>query len=300
MNSNRITSISTTFNLVISSFFFRLKVGSNLIGKEFDLSGRKISLIFLLKNERHHFLKLICNPVSIVRYFEFPFVFNAIDWKVAKSCLDISSPRLFLLYLIEKNPHLKLEVLNPDINDLNETAVHFKVLGLSSQVNLVSYNATQLPYPNNSFDVITSISVIEDIPNNGDSLVIKEIWRVLKPGGKLVITVPCAKTYYEDWRNTDVYGLGNPKKENKFFFQRFYDSATIQSRLCDAIGINPVVIEVFGEKQKGTFTNYEKRWVQFGLKETIKDSWHITKDYQKFPQIDALPGIGVCGLVFEK
>ncbi|PZX60364.1 methyltransferase family protein [Algoriphagus ratkowskyi] len=40
----------------------------------------------------------------------------------------------------------------------------------------------------NSFDTIVSFQVIEHIPN--DSLFLKEIYRVLKPGGKAVISTP--------------------------------------------------------------------------------------------------------------
>ncbi|MEB3123602.1 MAG: hypothetical protein VKL41_20570, partial [Snowella sp.] len=129
---------------------------------------------------------------------------------------------------------------------------------------------------------------------------IKELWRVLKPRGKLLITVPCMKNYEEEWREEDVYQLGNPKTNQKYFFQRFYDNNALKSRLFDSINVEPKIVKFFGEKNAGTFFEYEKRWVQYGLKETIKDPLHIVQDYQIFSSIDELPGMGVCGLVFEK
>lgn len=287
-------------NQVSLSLLFRIRAGSTLPGKDFDWYGRKQSLVFLFNKDLTRFRNWMCNPVSIVRYFEFQFAFNAIEWDAANYCLDISSPRLFFIYLTSKHPHIQIEAINPDADDLNETAANLKILGLSEQVNLVSYDATQLPYPDNSFDVITSISVIEHIPEYGDTLAMKEMWRVLKPGGKLVITVPCARLYYEEWRDRDTYGLCSQQQHKKYFFQRFYDSTTIRSKLFSVIGLEPIRIEVFGEQIKGTFANYEKRWIELGITETIKDPLHIVKDYKVFPTIDALPGIGICGLVFEK
>jgi len=52
----------------------------------------------------------------------------------------------------------------------------------------VQLDATQLPFPSNSIDVIVCCEVIEHIPDVGKA--ISEIDRVLKPGGKLVITWP--------------------------------------------------------------------------------------------------------------
>ncbi len=296
----KILLIGKTLTLLCKSLIFRIIAGSDISGKEFDSYGRILSFKFLVKGDFSRFITLLANPVSIVRYFEFPFALAAINCKLGNLCLDVSSPRLFLLYLLHKYPDLYLEIVNPDINDLNETAVYLKALGNSVSVNLSSHDVIKLPYPDNYFDAITSISVIEHISDMGDSLAMKEMWRVLKPGGKLVITVPCSKYHYEEWRDEDVYGLGNQPKNNKYFFQRFYDTNTIKCRLYDSIGIEPSVIEIFGEKQPGKFIEYEKRWLKFGIEETIKDPWYIVKDYKYFTAIDVLPGIGVCGLVFEK
>lgn len=292
--------VSRSAKLLTESLFYRFQAGSNLLGQEFDAYGKSIAFKFLARGKLSTFTTWFCNPVSITRYFEFPFVFNHIDGTNYYKFLDVSSPRLFLCYLLDHYSQIQIEAINPDIKDLNETEKMMKILGLSERIHFSPNDATKLPYPDNSFDVITSISVIEHIPNNGDSLAIQEMWRVLKKGGKLIITVPCAKKHYDEWRETDVYNLGNPQNQDKYFFQRLYDLESLQSRFFNVIQTQPTTIQIFGEKKSGTFAEYEKRWLKYGMEETIKDPLHIVKDYQFYDTLEKLLGVGVCGLVFEK
>jgi len=67
-----------------------------------------------------------------------------------------------------------------DINPEN-----FKVEGIKcDKVNLNE----KLPYPTNSFDYVVSIETIEHIENPWQ--LVREFSRVLKPGGKLILTTP--------------------------------------------------------------------------------------------------------------
>lgn len=286
--------------LVTLAFWFKLRAGFELPGLQFDRFGRKIAWYFFVRRDWGRFLSLLTNPVSITRYFEFPFSLNAVPWQEIENHLDISSPRLFFLYLLEKYPHLKIEILNPDPRDLEETELYLKTIFSKCNANLVSHDATQLPYPDNYFDVITSISTIEHISGNGDTLAIRELWRVLKPGGKLILTLPCKKEYDEEWRETDTYGLGSTEKEGKYFFQRFYDTRALQERIFKPLDTVPLSLEVFGENKVGSFDEYIQRWLASGIDETIKDPYYIARDYQFFENLEALIDVGVCGLILEK
>ena len=54
--------------------------------------------------------------------------------------------------------------------------------------NLLSSKAEDLQFPNEMFDVLTSLDVLEH--TDDDLLALGEMWRVMKPGGMLVVTVP--------------------------------------------------------------------------------------------------------------
>lgn len=79
-----------------------------------------------------------------------------------------------------------LEGVDVDPNGQKTAKGRLKRLGLRTPLNL--YNGKRLPYADGSFDGITSTEVFEHVENREDFT--KELYRVLKPGGKLIITAP--------------------------------------------------------------------------------------------------------------
>ncbi len=68
--------------------------------------------------------------------------------------------------------------------------------GSARRFGLAVADATRLPFPDKSFDVIVCSEVLEHIPDFGAAL--KECARLLKPGGRLAVTVP---RYWPEWIN---------------------------------------------------------------------------------------------------
>jgi SAM-dependent methyltransferase len=61
------------------------------------------------------------------------------------------------------------------------------------------FDATQpMPFPVDSFEVVTALDVIEH--NQDDLAILKDSWRILKPGGLIVITTPAFMTL---WSHND-------------------------------------------------------------------------------------------------
>jgi len=270
----------------------------NLPGKEFAAFGFKLAFNFLLKGKLS--LKLFLNPVSIVRYFEYDFADKIMGNIADKTILDVSSPYLFGFF-ITNNIKCKYNYINPDQNDLQN------VESLSSKIKFKGdyltdcIDGTKLTYPNKFFDRIVSISVIEHVNNNGDSEVLREMWRVLKPGGLLILTFPVKKEYEEEFISEDIYNLNREETEGRFFFQRYYDDKKIEERLLSSLNNFEIVEKkVFGEITEGFYDEYKKKWEKSGYWETVKDPYYISKHFKYFPGIQDLTGLGVIGLTIKK
>jgi len=68
--------------------------------------------------------------------------------------------------------------------------IDFKVQALKTNKIIIKQIKIEkkLPFEDNMFDVITMLAVLEHLEYS--PLIIKEIERILKPGGKLILTVP--------------------------------------------------------------------------------------------------------------
>jgi SAM-dependent methyltransferase len=60
-------------------------------------------------------------------------------------------------------------------------------------------SATQLPFRDGAFDVVAAFDVVEHVPD--EDLILAELARVLRPGGRLLISVPA---YQWAWSGHDV------------------------------------------------------------------------------------------------
>lgn len=74
--------------------------------------------------------------------------------------------------------------------DFSETAVEVatRILGDLPHCEARVIDIQDIPYPDNSFDMIVSLETLEHVPDPFKGL--SELVRVTKPGGKLVITTP--------------------------------------------------------------------------------------------------------------
>jgi ubiquinone/menaquinone biosynthesis C-methylase UbiE len=62
---------------------------------------------------------------------------------------------------------------------------------------VIAASCTNLPLPDNKFDFVTALDVLEHIEE--DSRALSEIYRVTKPGGMVIITVPALMSLWSDW-----------------------------------------------------------------------------------------------------
>jgi ubiquinone/menaquinone biosynthesis C-methylase UbiE len=71
-----------------------------------------------------------------------------------------------------------------------------KFLKENLKIEVINASMTELPFKDNSFDVVCAFDVIEHIEE--DKLALKEAFRVLKPNGKVYLTVPMHMSLWSD------------------------------------------------------------------------------------------------------
>lgn len=151
--------------------------------------------------------------------------------------LDVGSPKMFGLCLAFETD---AEVMLSDISALNVDEYRMMWRGLERHAKgnaLFSLqDARALNFSDAEFDVVYSMSVIEHVEgDDGDVRAIREMQRVLKPGGLLVLSVPFGARYVEQDR-IGFSGAGETHDHTAYFFQRIYDAEAIRKRILENVG----------------------------------------------------------------
>jgi SAM-dependent methyltransferase len=241
--------------------------------------------------------RLLVFPMDSVRYFEFTFVWDALSNHPVCSYLDVSSPRLFPLMLVMKNHQLHADLINPDPQDLTVTDNLAKSLNLEKRCDFHNCLISAAPFEPGSFEVVTSISVVEHIP--ADKEAIRKMWGLVKPGGRLLLTVPCAAEAVDEFIDRNEYGVLEPDEDGLFFFQRFYDEQLLSDNIFSVTG-EPHRHSVYGEKAPGTYHSNQRSKMADPEYPSWREPYMMATDYGYFNSVGHLPGVGVIGMEFVK
>lgn len=213
-------------------YSFGLKLGvTNLFRNGFNLGWKRT-------------LSLIAHPIPIPsRFPEYCFLGEAIIPALAYSrpahevkLLDVSSPKCFGLYLAYHFPveaHLT-DIYEPAFRQAEQlwTGVKHKAKG---RVEFCKQDARCLRYPDNSFDIVFSMSVVEHIEGGeGDTHAIREMARALRPGGILAVSIPFGERYQEQEIVGVRAGAVRLKDGKRYFFQRIYSREAVENRILAA------------------------------------------------------------------
>lgn len=236
-------------------------------------------------------------PMSSTRYFEFAFMWDALSKLSIPRYLDVSSPRLFPIILTLKKHELVADLVNPDAADLTSTSHLVKALNLQSRCNIHACLIGAAPFEPSSFDVVTSMSVVEHIPQ--DMQAVQKMWELLKPGGRLLLTLPCAAEALEQYINQNAYGLLEPDEQGFVFFQRLYDQDLLEERVFSVAG-QPRRRVIYGERTAGAHRRTLDRQLGDPFYPFWREPYMMGQDFCYFKEIGELPGEGVIALEFEK
>src|SRR5579859_221741 len=160
-------------------------------------------------------------PLDPSRYLELPEAMRELTARPGERVLDLASPKLLAVTLARAGADVvSVDQLEPEIDAWR------KLTAGEPRLSFEVADGRALPYEDASFDHAYSVSVLEHIPEPGDEEALRELARVTKPGGRVVVTLPSAAEYREDWREAPVYG-GDGEQGARHFFQRWYDEARV-------------------------------------------------------------------------
>jgi SAM-dependent methyltransferase len=163
-------------------------------------------------------------PLDPSRYLELPWAERTLEARPGERVLDLASPKLLAVALARAG----VEVVSVDALP-SEIELWRR---LAPEASFAVADGRALPFADASFDRAYSISVLEHIGDDGDERALDELARVVRPGGRILLTVPHADSYWEDWRDRPVYGADG--EASRFFFERWYDAARLDRLVASA------------------------------------------------------------------
>ena len=178
-------------------------------------------------------LRRLLTPINVSRCYEFSKTFEELQPVKEDLIFDLSSPKLLSHYLEEK---VGCRVVTSDIAFDEVYSWKSMTEHKKAKPQWLLINGRMIGIKDNSFDKVFSISVLEHIADNGDAETLKELGRILKPGGRLVFTIPLAEEFRTEFSKEDaydIYGAG----QKTYHWSHFYNENTIQVKLVKGSGL---------------------------------------------------------------
>jgi ubiquinone/menaquinone biosynthesis C-methylase UbiE len=115
-------------------------------------------------------------------------------------------------------------------------AIAEKRLGAGAELHRGS--AAEMPYPDHSFDLVTSMMVLHEIKRPIQLAILDEIKRVLKPAGRLLLVDynPGPVEFFDGWRSKGIILISEIAGGREHFknYRRFMSTGGLQSLMDSA------------------------------------------------------------------
>jgi SAM-dependent methyltransferase len=220
------------------------------IGFRLQAYGIRLGVPLLRQRRLRRALRYAVVPVNFWRSVEYRLALEEGRFAPGERVLDVGSPKLLSLWVADR---LGAEVVATDIEPyfMEEYELLRRARRVPAErLRLAVEDGRRLSFDDASFDRVYSLSVLEHIPDGGDSECVRELARVLAPGGRCVLTVPFWPTSRVDWREPDFYWSGASVDDatGRVFYQRRYSEADLRERLIEPSGLRLAGLRFVGDR----------------------------------------------------
>lgn len=202
--------------------------------------------------------KLLIGGIDFYRCFEYAETILKLNRLEGKIVLDIgSSDTVFPQFMAKEGA----EVYAVDILKTVKRQRGWSN-ALEVEVGALVADGRSLPFRDKTVDICTCISTIEHArPSDGDSLIMREIERVLSPGGWAFVSIPYSRTYdarfYPDGRG----------------FMRRYDEKSLQERVVGVTAMRLINRVYYGDERHCSVAD---AWYQSPAAFKVATAWMRT------------------------
>jgi SAM-dependent methyltransferase len=192
-------------------------------------------LSYMWATRRYGLVHWLFGGADYSRAVEYPLTARLLQARAGERLLDVGSGRRGEFAALARRAGLEVTAID-ERDDVGAEAA-------DGSLRFQRADARELPFEDGSFDRITAISTIEHIPE-GDDRAMAELARVLRPGGRLVVTVP-----FNPLKRADLYIRGGVygREGERVFFERVYDEDELERRLIAPTGLRLVERIYLGE-----------------------------------------------------
>jgi SAM-dependent methyltransferase len=177
-------------------------------------------------------------PLDPSRYLELPWALETLAARPGERVLDLASPKLLAVELARRG----IEVTSVDELE-SEIETWRRLTQGTLRLRFEVADGRALDFEDATYDHAYSISVLEHIGDDGDEQALRELARVVRPGGRVAVTLPYATSYREDWRERPEF-VDHGDVGGRYFFQRWYDEERVDRLVAAAPALELISREI--------------------------------------------------------
>ncbi len=220
-------------------------------------------------------------------YLGFHFASRFLPGENLGNYLDVSSPWLFPLALLSNRPAVSATILSAEAPRLRNLLSATK-LRLEHGIRC---EAGDLRLDDESYDTVTSLWCSAGVQHNARG--VRNLWRVLKPGGTLLLSMPCLGT------GAQAAAENRPGEKSPSGDRRdFYDARTLERDIFQVIG-QPKRYAIYGA-ETSTAENDSSAGDNFDAPSATRGALAIGREWRCYANLHELPGTGVIVLKFTR